>query len=78
MCLGVPMQVKEIDGFSARCEAKGIERVVSLFMMQHENIAVGDYIMISMGQAIQKMTDQEAAEAWDLYDEMFQRIDESQ
>jgi len=30
MCLGIPMQVKEIDGFMARCEAKGVMREVSL------------------------------------------------
>jgi hydrogenase expression/formation protein HypC len=37
MCLGVPMRIVEIDGFSARCEARGIERNVNLFLMQHEN-----------------------------------------
>ncbi|TNF99316.1 MAG: HypC/HybG/HupF family hydrogenase formation chaperone, partial [Gammaproteobacteria bacterium] len=25
MCLGIPMKVMTIDGFTARCEAKGIE-----------------------------------------------------
>jgi len=70
MCLGIPMIVKQIDGFNATCEAKGIERTVSLFMMQDEEISLGDYLMIHVGYAIQKMTEQEAQSAWELYDEM--------
>lgn len=72
MCLGVPMRVKEIDGFNARCEARGIERNASLFLVQHEDIQVGDMVMIHVGHAIQKMTEEDAQTAWDLYDEMFE------
>ena len=46
MCLGIPMQVKQIDGFVARCEAKGVEREVNLFMLQDDEIAIGDYVMV--------------------------------
>ena len=70
MCLGIPMQIKNIDGFLARCEAKGVEREVNLFMLQHDEIAVGDYVMVHIGYAIQKMTEQEAQSAWEIYDEM--------
>ncbi len=70
MCLGIPMQVIEINGFIARCEAKGVEREVSLFMLQEEEITPGDYVMIHVGYAIQKMTEQEARSAWEVYDEM--------
>ena len=35
MCLAIPMQVKEIDGFTARCEAKRVYRDVNLFLLQH-------------------------------------------
>ena len=73
MCLGVPMRIKQIDGFTAICEARGIERTASLFLMQHENLQVGDLVMIHVGNAIQKMTEEEARTAWDLYDEMFER-----
>ena len=64
------MQVLEIDGFNARCEAKGVERTVSLFMLQDEDVSVGDYLMIHVGYAIQKMTKEEAQSAWEIYDEM--------
>jgi hydrogenase expression/formation protein HypC len=70
MCLGIPMQIKQIDGFLARCEAKGVEREVNLFMLQDDDIATGDYVMVHIGYAIQKMTEQEAQSAWELYDEM--------
>ena len=72
MCLGVPMRIKEIDGFTARCEARGIERTASLFLLQHEDLQVGDLVMIHVGNAIQKMTEEEAQSAWDLYDEVLE------
>lgn len=70
MCLAIPMCIIEIDGFNARCEAKGIERVVSLFLMQHETVAPGDMVMVHVGYAIQKMTHEDAKTAWELYDEI--------
>jgi hydrogenase expression/formation protein HypC len=70
MCLGIPMQIVDIDGYNARCEAKGVQRQVSLFMLQDEPLAPGDYVMVHVGYAIQKMTEPEARSAWELYDEM--------
>ncbi len=77
MCLGIPMQIKEIDGFTARCEAKGIEREVSLFMLQHEELKPDDFVVVHVGYAIQKVTPQEARSAWEIYDEMLTRMDAS-
>lgn len=70
MCLGIPMQVKEINDFTARCEAKGIERDVSLFMLQHEDIKVDDFVVVHVGYAIQKVSPSEARTAWEIYDDM--------
>jgi hydrogenase expression/formation protein HypC len=70
MCLGIPMQIREIEGFVARCEAKGVERDVSLFMMQDEALGVGDYVVVHVGYAIQKITPQDARTAWELFDQM--------
>ncbi len=77
MCLAVPMRIIEIDGFAARCEARGIERQASLFLMQHEDLQVGDLVMIHVGNAIQKMTEEEAHTVWELYDEMLALDDEA-
>ncbi|WP_353570638.1 HypC/HybG/HupF family hydrogenase formation chaperone [Candidatus Albibeggiatoa sp. nov. BB20] len=77
MCLGIPMQIAEIDGFNARCTAKGVERDVSLFMLQHEDLASGDYVMVHVGYAIQKMTEQDATSTWELLDEILSIEDEA-
>ena len=60
MCLGIPMQIVAIDGYNASCTAKGVLREVSLFMLQDEAIAVDDFVMVHVGYALQKMTEQEA------------------
>ena len=70
MCLGIPMQVIAVDGYLARCSAQGIERDVSLFLLQDEPIATGDFVMVHVGYAIQKMTAQQARSAWELFDEV--------
>lgn len=70
MCLGIPMQVVAIEGYLARCSAKGVERDVSLFLLQDDRPAIGEYVMVHVGYAIQKMTPQEARSAWELYDEV--------
>lgn len=75
MCLAIPMQIVEIDGFNARCEAKGVEREVSLFMMQDQGIAVGDFVMVHVGYAIQKVTPQEARSTWELIDQVLDEQD---
>jgi len=64
------MQVQSIDGFTARCEAKGVERDVNLFMMLGEEIAVGDFVVVHVGYAIQKVSPAEARSAWEIYDQM--------
>jgi len=72
MCLAIPMQISEIDGFNARCTAKGVQREVSLFLLQDDDLQVGDYVLIHVGYAIQKISEQDAQTAWELFDEMFQ------
>ena len=76
MCLAIPMQITEINGFNARCEARGVEREVSLFMLQDDSIKAGDYVMVHIGYAIQKVQPEEARTAWELYDEMLRREQE--
>lgn len=78
MCLGIPMKIKEINGYSALCEARGVEREAGLLMVMDENLQVGDYVMISVGNVISRIDEAEAVKAWELYDEMFERIDQRQ
>jgi hydrogenase expression/formation protein HypC len=69
------MRVVEVDGLNARCEAKGVERTVSLFMMQHEPVKPGEMVMVHVGYALQKMTEAEARSTWELYDQILEQED---
>jgi len=64
------MQIQSVDEFSARCEAKGVEREVSLFMLRDETVEPGDYVLVHVGYAIQKVTEEEAASSWELFDQV--------
>ena len=64
------MQIINIDGTTARARARGIERDVSLFLLQDQNITAGEFVLVHVGYAIQKMTPQEAQTTWELFDEL--------
>lgn len=70
MCLAIPMQIEAIDGFTARCQAKGVRREVSLFMLQDEMPRVGDFVMVHVGYAIQTVSEAEARTAWEVFDQL--------
>ncbi len=70
MCLAIPMQVIEVDGFVAHCEARGVKREGSLFLLQDEPVSAGDFVMVHVGYAIQKMTRSHAESSWAAYDEI--------
>ncbi len=76
MCLAIPMQIESVDGFMARCQAKGIYRDVSLFMMQDEPPQIGDYVMVHVGYAIQKVTEADARSVWELFDQILEETGE--
>jgi hydrogenase expression/formation protein HypC len=66
------MRIKSVDGYEAVCEAKGIEREISLFMLQGEPIEPGDHVLVHVGYAIQKVSEEEARLTWDLFDEILE------
>lgn len=72
MCLAVPMQIASIDGHQCVCEARGIEREVSLFLLQGESLGPGDHVLVHVGYAIQKVSAEDAAATWDLFDEVLE------
>ena len=78
MCLGIPMRIIEIDGHNARCDAGGVERDVNLFMLQEEEVKVDDLVIVHVGYAIQKVSEQEAQTTWQLYDELLCAESESE
>jgi len=70
MCLGIPMQIAQIDRLVARCEAKGVFRDVSLFLLQDETLNPGDYVLVHVGYALQKISEAHARSTWELLDEI--------
>jgi len=70
MCLAVPMQIESVDRLVARCRARGVEREVSLLFLQDEELAPGDYVLVQLGKAIQRVTAEEAKTSWDLLEEI--------
>ncbi len=72
MCLAVPMQITQLNGFDARCSARGVERDVSLFLLQGEPVSIGDYVLIHVGYAIQKLSAEDAASTWELFDQILE------
>ncbi len=77
MCLAIPMKIMQVDGFNARCEAKGVEREVSLFMLQDDTLKAGDFVMVHVGYAIQKVSEEDARSSWELFDQMLAAEDAS-
>lgn len=70
MCLAYPMQITAIDGLSAHCEARGVKRDVSLFMLRDEPPAIGDFVMVSLGQAVRRVSPEDARLSWELFDQI--------
>jgi hydrogenase expression/formation protein HypC len=75
MCLAVPFQIVSMTGHMACCEARGVRRDVSLFLLGDQGIAVGDHVLVHVGYAIQTMTPADAHATWALFDEITAQLD---
>jgi hydrogenase expression/formation protein HypC len=69
------MQITRIDGDIGHCVAKGIERDVSLLLLQEDELKLGDYVLIHVGYALQKISADEALSTWELLDQMQEQDD---
>ena len=69
MCLGIPMEIISIDGDTARCRAFQIEREVNLYMLRDQP-KNGDYVLVHVGYAIQKIAARDAESSLQLLDEL--------
>ena len=70
MCLAVPMRIVSVQGHLARCEARGVQRDVSLTLLGEQSAGEGDYVLVHVGYAIQIMTAADANTTWVLFDEI--------
>ena len=59
MCLAIPVQIKEIiDENTAVAEISGLKKTISTALL--EDVKVGDYVILHVGYALQKINPEEA------------------
>ena len=68
MCLAVPARVVELNGDSAIVDLDGIRKETSTVLL--DEIAVGDYVLIHVGFALERIDPVEAAKTLKLFDEL--------
>lgn len=68
MCLGVPGRVVSIEGDLAEVDFGGIRRKVSLLICP--DVSEGDYVLVHVGFAIQRLDEEEALETLSLFEKI--------
>jgi hydrogenase expression/formation protein HypC len=69
MCLAIPVRVvKLVSGETAIVDADGVRKEISLALV--EDVAVGDYVILHVGYALQKLDEEEALRTLELFAQM--------
>lgn len=69
MCLAVPARITALlDGDQATVDLAGVRKDISLALV--ENCAVGDYVIVHVGYALQKLDPVEAEKTLALFAQM--------
>ncbi len=69
MCLAIPVRVNEVINVDeAIVEADGIRKLVSISLL--DDVKVGDYVILHVGFALNKIDQQEAEKTLALFAEM--------
>ncbi len=69
MCLAIPAQVIELrDGDNAVVDLAGVKKEISLSLV--EGVAVGDYVIVHVGYALNKLDPEEAEKTLALFAEI--------
>jgi hydrogenase expression/formation protein HypC len=69
MCLAIPSKVVAINDKMATIDVSGVRRDISLLLLPEEP-AVGDFVLVHAGFAIQKIDREAAEEALKLIEEI--------
>jgi len=78
MCVGVPMQITEINYPSGVAEAKGVQRDIGLQLLPEGSLSIGDHVIVHVGFAIEKIDKVLADEIWESLDEILRIMDEEE
>jgi hydrogenase expression/formation protein HypC len=71
MCLAIPAQVVELrEGDNAVVDLAGVRKEISLSLV--DDVAVGDYVIVHVGYALNKLDPEEAAKTLALFAELGQ------
>ena len=71
MCLAIPAQVVELrEGDNAVVDLAGVRKEISLALV--DGVAVGDYVIVHVGYALNKLDPEEAEKTLKLFAEMGQ------
>lgn len=80
MCLGIPAKIAELgereeSGLRRRAKADfgGISREIDISLV---NVAVGDYVIVHAGFAIETIDEEEAQETLKIWNELLDKYDE--
>ncbi len=68
MCLGIPCKIISVSGDRALVSAGGTEYEASVKLL--EDVTAGDYVLLHTGFAIQKISEEEAEETFNLLREL--------
>ncbi len=77
MCLAVPAKVVEIvdeENQIAKVDIGGVRRNISVALL--EDVKVGDWVLVHVGFAIQKVDEEEAAQTLELLKGLGQAIED--
>lgn len=78
MCLAIPSEIVEIkENGLAVVDTMGTRRVASLYLLP-EPAGIGDYVIVHVGYAIQKLDRGKAVEGLKLLREIVDRIEEAE
>ncbi|MER2527641.1 MAG: HypC/HybG/HupF family hydrogenase formation chaperone [Candidatus Competibacter denitrificans] len=73
MCLAIPAQVIEILEYDqAIVDMSGVRKAISTALL--DDVAVGDYVIVHVGYALNRLDPDEAAETLKLFAEMAEVI----
>jgi len=78
MCLAIPAQIVELrDGDMAMVDLAGVRKEISLALV--DGVTPGDYVIVHVGYALNKLDPEEAARTLALFAELEQhQADETQ
>lgn len=68
MCLAIPAEIISIEGDNAQVSVGGVKKEVSLALVSDVN--VGDYVLLHVGYALNKIDAEEAEKTLQLFNEM--------